>query len=129
MQNQRITQVNRYTIPTIFLALTLFALVDMLEVIPYFAPVVDSPLFPFLHESHDLFSLILTLFSAYKLSPTIGWWAISWFIVIHIPYVYIVFPKELPELLRLVVLSAVAGFGIHNIAIRNRLVTQLNKLA
>lgn len=39
------------------------------------------------------------------------------------------FPKELPELTRLVVLSVVAGFGVHIIAIRIRLVTQLNKLA
>lgn len=129
MQNQRITHINRYAIATIFLVMTLLAMGDILEIIPYFAPVVANPLFPFFHEIHDLLALIVALYAAHKLSPAIGWGAVAWFMVINIPYFYIMFPKELPELTRLVVLSVVAGFGVHIIAIRIRLVTQLNKLA
>ena len=129
MQNQRITRLNRYAIAAIFLALTLLAMGDLLEIIPYFAPLVANPLFLFFRETHDLLALTVALYAAHKLSPAIGWWGIAWFIVLHIPRAYMVFPNELPELTRLIVLSAVAGFGIHIIAIRNRLVTQLNELA
>ena len=129
MQNQQITHSNRYIIAAIFLALTLLALGDMLEIIPYFASFVANPLFPFFHETHDLLALTVALYAAHKLSPTVGWWGIGWFLVMHIPYAYIVFPNELPELTRLVVLSAVGSFGVYIIAIRNRLVTQLDKLA
>ncbi len=129
MQNQRITTHNPYAVTAIFLVMTLLAMGDMLEIIPYFAPVVANPLFLFFHEIHDLLALIVALYAAHKLSPAIGWGAIAWFMVIHIPYFYMTFPNELPELTRLVVLSVVAGFGVHIIAIRIRLVTQLNKLA
>ena len=129
MQNKRITRVNRLAFVTIFLVLTLLALGDMLEIIPYFAPVVANPLFPYFHEIHDLLALIVALYAAHKLSPAIGRWAIAWFIIIHIPYAYIVFPMELPELTRLVMMGVVAFFGIRVIAIRDQLVAKLDKLA
>ena len=129
MQNRQITHSNRYATAAIFLALTLLALGDMLEIIPYFAYITTNPLFPFFHETHDLLALTVALYAAHKLSPAIGWWGIGWFLVIHIPYAYIVFPKELPELTRLIVLSAVGSFGVYIIAARNRLVAQLDKLA
>jgi len=129
MQNLKTTRVNRYAIAGIFFAMTLIAMGDIFEIIPYFAPIVANPLFPIFHEIHDLLALAVALYVAHKLSPVIGWAAIAWFLVIHIPYAYMVFPKELPELTRLAAVSAVAGFGIRIITIRNGLVTQLKKLA
>lgn len=129
MQNQKSTRVNSYAIAGIFFAMTLLALGDTLELIPYFAPIVASPLFLFFHEIHDLLALSVALYAAYKLSPVLGWWAVAWFMAVHIPYAYLMFPKELPELTRLVAVGVVASFGIRLIAIRNRLVAQLNKLA
>lgn len=129
MKNQRITHLNRYEILAIFLVLTSLAMGDTLEIIPYFAPVVASPLFPFFHESHDLLALMVALYAAHKLSPAVGWWAVTWFFVIHIPYGYVVFPTALPELVRLTMLIAAAIIGIRIIAIHSHLETQLNKLA
>jgi len=129
MKNQRITHLNRYKVIAIFLVLTLLAMGDMLEIIPYFAPVVASPLFLFFHESHDLLALMVALYAAHKLSPAIGWWAVTWFFVIHIPYAYVVFPNALPELIRLAILTVSAIFGVRIIAIRSHLETQLNELA
>lgn len=129
MKNQRITQHNPYAVTAIFLVLTVLGMGDLFEIIPYFAPVVSSPFFPYFHETHGLLSLIVALYAAYRLSPAIGSWLMAWFIVLHIPYAYVTFPKELPELARLILLSAVAGFSIYSIEMRNRLVMQLDKLA
>ncbi len=129
MQNQQTTHPNRFGVITIFLVLTLLAMGDMLEIIPYFAPVVASPLFPLFHESHDLLALMVALYAAHKFSPVVGWGALAWFFIVHIPYAYMVFPNALPELFRLATVIAAAIIGIRIIAIRSRLETQLNELA
>ena len=129
MKDQWNAHINRYEVIAFFLAMTLLSMGDTLEVIPFFAPIVASPLFPFFNESHDLLALIVALYAAHKFSPVIGWWGLAWFGVIHIPYAYVVFPNELPEMVRLVVLIASAIFGIRIIAIRSHLEVQLNDLA
>ncbi len=120
---------NRYAIITVFLVMTVFAAGDLLEIIPYFAPLVASPLFPFFHETHALLALMVALYAAHKLSPALGWAAMAWFIAVHIPYAYLVFPKHLPELVRLAVLIVAAIFGVRIIVARSRLEAQLNELA
>lgn len=102
MKNQRITHFNLYEVIAIFLVLALLAMGDILEIIPYFAPIVANPLFPYFHEIHDLLALMVALYAAHKLSPAAGWWAVAWFFFLHIPYAYIVFSRESPELIRLI---------------------------
>ena len=129
MKSQRITHFNLYEVIAIFLVMTLLAMGDILEIIPYFAPIVANPLFPYFHEIHDLLALLVALYAAHKLSPIAGWWAVAWFFFLHIPYAYIVFSSESPELMRLIIMIIVTLFGVRIIAIRSRLETQLNKLA
>lgn len=129
MQNQRSAHGNYYTVIAIFLAVTLLAMGDMLEIVPFFAPIVASPLFPVFHESHDLLALMVAFYAAHKLTPLAGWWAVAWFFILHIPYAYMTLPGNSPEWARLIVLLIVAVFGVRIIAIRSRLETQLRKLA
>ena len=129
MKNQRLAHFSLYQAIVVFLMLTLLAMGDILEIIPYFAPIVANPLFPYFHEIHDLLALMVALYAAHSLSPKAGWWAIAWFFCLHIPYAYGVFPRESPELTRLIILISVAIFGVRIIAIRSRLATQLNELA
>lgn len=129
MNNQRVTRLNRYEIIAFFLVMTLLAMGDILEIIPYFAPVVANPLFLYFHESHDLLALMVAFYAAHKYSPAVGWGGVAWFVVIHIPYAYMAFPNELPELVRLAILIVSAIFGFRIIAIHSHLETQLNELA
>lgn len=108
--------------------MTLLAAGDLLEVIPYFAPIVANPLFPFFHDVHDLLALMVALYAAHKLSPAVGLTAVAWFLVVHIPYALVAFHKELTELVRLAVLTIAALFGTTIIAVRRRLEAQLNRL-
>ncbi len=129
LKDKRLTRLNRYAILAVFLLVTALSMGDLLEVIPYFAPFVTSPLFPFLHETHDLLALVVVLYAAHKLAPAVGGGAMAWFLAVHIPYAYLVLPKELPELVRLAVLAGATLFGVYIIAVRNRLEAQLNELA
>ncbi len=123
------TRLHPYAVIIVFLILTALATGDLLEIIPYFAPLVASPLFPFYHETHDLLALMVALYAAHKLSPAVGWRAVAWFVAVHVPYAYLVFAKELPELVRLTVLVAAALFGIYIIAVRNDLEARLRERA
>ncbi len=122
-------RLDRRAVAAVFLILTALASGDLLEIIPYFAPWVASPWFPFYHETHDLLALMVALYAAHKLSPTVGWAAVAWFLAVHIPYASLVFVQEGPELLRLAVLAGVALFGIRIIAVRYRLEAQLRASA
>lgn len=113
----------------VFIIVTLLAAVDLVEVIPLFAPVVASPWFPFLHNVHDLLALMVALYAAHKLSPAVGLTAVALFLVVHIPYALIVFHEKLTELIRLAVLTIAALFGVIIITVRRRLEAQLNMLA
>lgn len=129
MKNQRSTPLNRYTVIAVFSVLTVLTMVNVLALIPYFAPFVASPLFSLFHDSHDLIALIMALYLAHKFSPAAGWGAVAWILVIHIPYLYVISPNVISELVRLVMLAIAAIIGVQIISIRSRLENQLKKLA
>ncbi len=127
--NKQTSRINPYFVVAIFLMLTLLASGDLLEIIPFFSYVPANPMFPYFHETHDLFALVVALYTAHKLSPIIGKWAVVWFLALHIPYFYLTFPNELPESLRLLVLTGTALLGAQIIAVRHRLEARLTYLA
>lgn len=129
MKNQRSTHLNRYTVIAVFSVLTVLTMVNVLELIPYFAPFVASPLFSLFHDSHDLIALIMALYIAHKFSPGAGWGIVAWILAIHIPYLYVISPNVVPELIRLAMLTIAAVIGVQIISIRTRLEMQLKKLA
>ena len=113
----------------VFLVMSVLSAGDVVEVLPSFERFVASPLFPYIHESHDVVALILGLYVAHRMTPGIGLGAIGWFLFLHIPYVIFTFPRELPEFLRLALMSGAAFLGIHIIAVRKRLEKQFAKQA
>jgi diguanylate cyclase (GGDEF)-like protein len=125
MKNEKATHLNRFSIAAIFLVLMLLAMGDVLEIIPFFAPIVANPFFPYFHETHDLLALLVILYVAHKFSPAMGWRAVGWFFILHVPYVYIIFGTRFHEVFRLIILIIVAVFEIEIITVRNRLVTDL----
>ena len=129
MKNQKSIYANLFAVSATFLVLTLLALVAVMQIIPYFAPLVASPLFIILHESHDLLAVMVALYIAHKFSLTAGWWAVAWILIIHIPLAYVTFPNQMPELIRLLMLTISAIVGVRIITIRSRLEMQLNELA
>lgn len=112
-----------------FLAMLVFAAGDIVEVWPGLEWFVATPVFPYLHETHDIAALILGLYVAHRMTPRIGLGVICWFLSLHIPYLILTFPHELPEALRLALMSGAALFGIRIIGIRRRLAKQLAKQA
>jgi diguanylate cyclase (GGDEF)-like protein len=102
---------------------------DVVEVWPGLEWFVASPVFPYIHESHDVVALILGLYVANRMTPGIGLAAIGWFLFLHVPYAVFTFPRELPEFLRLTLMSGAALFGIHIIGMRRRLEAQFAKQA
>lgn len=128
-ENEHSVRANYLIIGFAFLILTVLAGGDLLEVIPRFSTLVAHPLFPFYHEAHDLLALIVVLYAAHKISPAIGFRAILWFLALHIPYAYLVFPDQLPEMVRLGVMIIAGLLGIRIIAEQSRLAMQLNELA
>ncbi|MEK7326102.1 MAG: hypothetical protein AAB217_12675, partial [Chloroflexota bacterium] len=98
------TSRHRYAVGAVFLLMTALASGDLLEVAPHFAALVRHPLFPFYHEAHDLLALIVALYAAHRLGPTIGRWAVAWFLALHLPYFYLTFSTQLPELARFALL-------------------------
>lgn len=127
--NRRFAGGKPFAVGIIFLILTVLAGSDLIEVSPYFSVLVDQPFFPFLHETHDLLALTVILYAAYKLSPAIGYPALSWFSILHVPYIYKVFPGELPELVRIGVIIAVGALVIRIIEMQGRLEARSNQLA
>ncbi len=119
---------DRLAVAAVFVSLTVLATGDLMEIIPVFAPLVANPLFPFFHQTHDLLALMVALYAAHKLNRVVGYWAVAWFVALHVPYAITVLENELPELLRLGVLSSAALFGVHIIAERKRLESQFDKI-
>ena len=103
-----------------FLAITVLSSGDLIEIIPVFAPFVAGPLFPFVHETHDILAAMLALYVAHKLTPAVGTRATVWFLALHLPYAYLRFPAELPELVRIALTGAAAFLGIYIIWLRKR---------
>lgn len=118
-----------YGIAAVFLGVTLLSGGDLVEIIPYFSSLVAHPLFPFIHEAHDLLALMVALYAAYAFVPAVGSAAILWFLALHAPYFYLTYSQELPELLRLVLLVVAAVFGIDLLAQRNQFAHRLAYLA
>lgn len=108
----------------VFLAMFVLAAGDVVEVWPGLEWFVASPIFPYIHESHDVVALILGLYVADRMTPGIGMAAIGWFLFLHLPYVVFTFPRELPEFLRLTLMSGAAFLGIRIIGVRRRLEKQ-----
>ncbi len=98
---------------------------DLAEVTPGLEGFVASPIFPFIHESHDIVALILGVYLAHRLTPHVGVIAVAWFLAVHIPYILITFPTENPEVLRLMVMGGAAFFGIRIIRVRKQVEQKL----
>ncbi len=96
----------------ILLGVPLLSLGDLMEIIPLFAPVLASPLFPFFHEIHDLLAVGVVLYAAYHYSTRLAVIAILAYFVAHIPYAIVTFPEETPELSRILLGVFVAFLGI-----------------
>jgi len=107
-------------IAAVFLAITVLSSGDLIEIIPVFAPFVAGPLFPFVHETHDILAAMLALYVAHKLTPAVGTMAMLWLFALHLPYAYLRFPAELPELVRIALTGAAAFLGIYIISLRKR---------
>ncbi|MEK7327474.1 MAG: PAS domain S-box protein, partial [Chloroflexota bacterium] len=103
-----------------FLAITVLSSGDLIEFIPVFAPFVAGPLFPFVHETHDILAAMLALYVAHKLTPAVGTMAMVWLLALHLPYAYHAFPAHLPELVRIALTGAAAFLGIYIIWLRKR---------
>lgn len=89
---------------------------DLMEIIPFFAPLVASPLFPFFHETHDILAVAVALYAAYKWHPAFGRIAIIIFLAAHVPYVFLKFSRDLPEVIRILFASFIGLFGVQLIA-------------
>ncbi len=107
-------------IAAVFLAITVLSSGDLIEIIPVFAPFVGGPLFPFVHETHDILAAMLALYAAHKLTPALGTRAMVYSLVLHLPYAYHVFPAQLLELVRIAITAAAAFLGIYIIWLRKR---------
>jgi hypothetical protein len=91
---------------------------DYVEVLPGFERFITGLVFPFIHESHDIVALMLSLYIAHRFTPRVGVFVTVWFLALHIPYIILTFPHELPENLRLMLMGGAALFGIHIIYAR-----------
>ncbi len=109
----------------ICLVMLFIALGDYAEVMPGLKGFVAKPVFPFIHESHDIVALSLSLYLAHRLTTHVGVIAAVWFLVLHIPYIIITFPDELPEDMRLMLMGGAALLGIRIIQVRKQLEKKL----
>ena len=107
-------------ITALFLAITVLSSGDLIEIIPLFAPFVAGPLFPFVHETHDILAVMLALYAAHKLTPAVGTRAVAWFLALHLLFAYFGFLAHLPELVRIALTGAAAFLGIYIISLRKR---------
>ncbi len=107
------------------LAIIIFTMGDLAEVLPGLDGLVASPVFPFIHESHDIAAVMLCLYIAHRVSPGLGYVAIIGFLMLHIPYALLIFFDEPPKLLRLLLMSGAAVFGINIIRTRVQLEKEL----
>ncbi|MDO9301303.1 MAG: PAS domain S-box protein, partial [Anaerolineales bacterium] len=103
-----------------FLAMTVLSSGDLIEIIPVFAPFVAGPLFPFVHETHDILAVMLALYAAHKLAPAVGTRAMLWYLALHLLFVYLTFPATLPELVRIALIAAAGFLGSYIISLRKR---------
>ena len=96
----------------ILLGVLVLSLPDNMEIIPIFAPLVASPFFPFIHETHDLLAIGVGLYAAYKYGTRIGVAAILVYIVAHIPYIIMQFLESAPEIVSILVIGLITISGV-----------------
>ena len=96
----------------VLLSILVFSLGDLMEIIPFFTPVVASRFFPFFHEIHDLLAAVIVLYAAYKHHTRLALAAILLYLTANIPYIIVEFPKNTPEILRILFSGFVALLGV-----------------
>jgi len=108
----------RYPLPTIGIAAIMVGLATagLASSLPAFSPVFNTPLFSFFSEINQMVGLIVSLYAAYRWHPTVGMDGILLFFVANVPYIYMNFPDNLPELMNLAFVALVALMGIWLIA-------------
>lgn len=94
------------------LGMLVLSLGNLAEIIPFFTPLTTSPIFPFLHNTHDLLAGGVVFYAAYKYHARLGIAATLVYLVVHIPYGVLLFPDEAPEMFRVLSGIAVAFFGV-----------------
>lgn len=82
---------------SLFFAAVAISLGDLMEIIPIFAPAMDSTFFLFFHEIHDLLAVVILLLVVYKHNTRLGVAIASIYPALHIPYFIIRFAEHFPE--------------------------------
>lgn len=102
--------------PYCYLALSLAVIavsaVDLVEIIPVFSSLTASRVFSYAHESHDLLALMLALWAGYRFAPAMGVWAMSLFLIVHVPYVVVDIAIEPEEAMRIFILGLAGLLGL-----------------
>lgn len=108
-------------------AIVFFSSSYTVEMIPNFSA-VESPLFQLFHGSSDLIALGIILFTAHRLGTRTGITGAVVYLALHLPYSFLQFPNDMPELLRILFTILVTFVGIWLIKQRDDAETKL-KLA
>lgn len=115
-----------YVRPLVFVAVTLLAGGDLMEMFNFLAPLRATILFPYFHEVHDVLALVVVLYVAHAFSPRLGTWGLVWFIILHVPYALgYAWREEGPEIVRLFIVSVASFIGLRIITVRNELAERL----
>jgi len=113
--DERRSRGNVLGIILMFFAIEVFSLGDLIEIIPFFSPLMDSALFGFFHEIHNLLATGLVLFAAYKYGSRLGVTATGAYLAIHVVYFTIQrneWPENLMEITHVVIASFISFLGI-----------------
>ena len=120
---------NALGIGAFFLVITVLSLVELIEILPRYNSIITHPIYPYVHESHDVLALMLVLYLAHQFSPKVGILAAVWFLIPHIPYVISVSHQNYQEFFRLILLFIATLFGIQLISLYKKGETKLKTLA
>ncbi|MBI2849911.1 MAG: PAS domain S-box protein [Chloroflexi bacterium] len=113
--DRRQAEIRPAVVLAVTLSVTLLSFADLMEVIPFFAPVVALPAFPFFHEIHDILAVAVAIYAAYRYRIGLGVTAALIFLLLHIPYALFASPRQ-PELMRIVSTSSISFLSIWLIA-------------
>jgi len=109
-------QIRTHWYITSLLLVALLAGVDLIELIPFLESVVETPSFVILHDSHDMLAVLLIMYTAYRATTFLGWYALALFGAMHIPYVALTLGTRTPEHVRLLVTLIIAFIAIRVIS-------------
>ncbi|MDO8577701.1 MAG: ATP-binding protein [Dehalococcoidales bacterium] len=113
--DERRSRGNVLVIILMFFAIEVFSLGDLIEIIPFFSPLMDFALFGFFHEIHNLLATCLVLFTTYKYGSRLGVTAIGAYFAIHVVYFTIQrdeWPENMMEITHVVLASLVGLLGV-----------------